>query len=133
MTELVTRSPIELSWKDKHRIKEIMGIMQAVEGRRRQMIDFRSGLQRLAPSAIPSFYSLVSPTQDTKISRLADILKVQVSFGSMRNMLRGSNMKNDLNHSLRPQSAAENLITRFQPMVPVPNQNPLHFKVVREW
>ena len=49
--------------------------MQAVEGRRRQMIDFRSGLQRLAPCAIPSLYSFVSPTQDTKISRMADILK----------------------------------------------------------
>ena len=55
MSELVTRLPIELSWKDKHRIKEIMGIMQAVEGRRRQMIDFRSGLQRLAPSICYSF------------------------------------------------------------------------------
>ena len=74
--------------------------MQAVEGRRRQMIDFRSGLQRLAPSAIPSFYSLVSPTKNTKISRLANILKLQVSFGSMRNMLRDSNMKNDLNLAL---------------------------------
>ena len=91
--------------------------MQAVEGRRRQMIDFRSGLQRLAPSAIPSLYSFVSPTQDTKISRMADILKLQVPYGSMRNMLRDSNMKDDLIQSLRPQSASENLIKRFQPNI----------------
>ena len=87
--------------------------MQAVEGRRRQMIDFRSGLQRLAPCAILSLYSFVSPTQDTKISRMADILKLQVPYGSMRNMLRDSNMKDDLIQSLRPQSASENLIKRF--------------------
>ena len=91
--------------------------MQAVEGRRRQMIDFRSGLQRLAPSAIPSLYSFLSPTQDTKISRMADILKLQVPYGSMRNMLRDSNMKDDLIQSLRPQSASENPIKRFQPNI----------------
>ena len=103
--------------------------MQAVEGRRRQMIDFRSGLQRLAPCAIPSLYSFLSPTQDTKISRMADILKLQVPYGSMRNMLRDSNMKDDLIQSLRPQSASENLIKRFQLMVPVPSRKPPNFKV----